>query len=104
MSPIDVVRCFVSMSTTIGAMPRDGRRTVSRTSSRRIAPGSAADPQVGEGRPDPGAGQHLGASSGVVHGTSDSRQATCTGSSAEFTRASTAMSVGFDPLAPARRR
>ena len=35
--------------------------------------------------------------SGVVQGTSDSRQATWTGSSAEFTRASTAMSVGSTP-------
>ena len=37
--------------------------------------------------------------SGVVHGTSDSRQATCTGSRAELTRARTAMSPGSTPSA-----
>ena len=40
MSVTEVERLLVSMSTTIGAIPRDGRRMVSRMSSRRMWSGS----------------------------------------------------------------
>ncbi len=59
--------------------------------------GVGPDPQVGEGRAHAGPGQHAGPQRGGARDAAASMHATCTGSRAELTRASTAMSAGSTP-------
>ncbi len=96
MSVIDVVGRLVSMSTTLGAMPREGRRIVSRMSSRLMFSGSDPMRRYANAVRMP-VRWSTAVERGVVHGTPASMQATCTGSRAEFTRARTAMSSGSTP-------
>jgi hypothetical protein len=93
---IEVVGRLVSMSTTLGAMPRDGRRIVSMDV---LPPDGLGQIRCAGRRRRCGCrcAAARRATRGVVHGTPASMQATCTGRRAELTRARTAMSPGSTP-------